>query len=212
VPNYCYNSLTITTKTPKQFAKLIQGITNDSEQPFDFNRIIPMPQELLDSPSPNNVNPNELIQKYGFPSWYEWRCAKWGTKWNASDVVMNLETPTEVHISFSTAWSPPIPVIETLAKKYPFADVTLSYEEEGMSFHGEIGFSEGKFLFQNEGEIDCEWRWEHYGECNCETDCGICDCECGCSQNTKQTICSSCNENDHQNNNDLPQYKSSERK
>jgi hypothetical protein len=131
-----------------------------------------------------------MIDKYGYSDWYDFRVAKWGTKWNACDVEMQLEDETEVSISFNTAWSPPLEVIEAIAKKYPFADITLSYYEEGMGVQGEI---------------------KNWGECNCE-DCGECDCECGCENGTGQTICSDCNENDHQNNNNLPEYTNKEQR
>ncbi len=206
MPNWTNNYLTITTQNTKQFTKLIQGIVGDSQQPLDFNRIIPMPKELEDSESPNNKNPDELTKKYGFPSWYEWRNANWGTKWNARDVELTLESETCVVFRFSTAWSPPISVFNKMAELYPFAEINYKYETED-GFVGEGEYSNGNLQFSDETEMTCEWRWENYGECQCETDCGICDCECGCEHNTKQTICSDCNENDHQNNNDLPQYK-----
>jgi hypothetical protein len=213
MPNWCSNDLTITTKTPKQFVKLIQGITNDSDQPFDFNRIIPTPQELLDSSSPNRTNPQEMKDKYGYEDWYNFRCARWGTKWNACDVEMRIESPTEVSISFNTAWSPPMPVIEAIAQKYPFADITLSFYEEGMGFAGEVVYSKGQLVSESEQETTCEWRIEKWGECyeGCEN-CGSCDCECGCEQTTQQTICSDCNDNDHQNNNELPQFTNKEQR
>ena len=206
MPNWTGNYLTLSTNNPKQFTKLIQGIVGDSEQPLDFNRIIPMPKELEDSESPNKKNPDELKQKYGFTDWYEWRVFNWGTKWNARDVELTLESPTCVSFRFSTAWSPPIPVIEKLTELYPFANITYQYDTED-GYIGELGYEDGEVIYREEGEMTCEWRWENYGECNCETDCGICDCECGCEQNTKQTICSDCNQNEHQNNNNLPQYK-----
>ena len=201
MPNWCSNDLTIITKTPKQFTKLIQGITNNNDQPFDFNRIIPVPEELSNTNSPNKENAQEMKDKYGYEDWYNFRCAKWGTKWNACDVEMRLESPTEVSISFNTAWSPPIPIIEAIAQKYPFADITFSYYEEGMGFAGEFVYSKGQLVSELEEETDCAWRIKKWGECYCE-DCGNCDCECGCEQPTSQTICDNCNQGTHENNND----------
>ena len=213
MPNWCSNYLQIETKTPKQFTKLIQGITNDSEQPFDFKRIIPIPKELEETTAPNRVNEQEMIAKYGYSDWYNFCCAKWGTKWNASNVDLQLTSTTSVSISFDTAWSPPIPVIEAIAEKYPFADITLSFYEEGMGFAGEVFFSKGEKVYEEEQETTCEWRIEKWGECyeGCEN-CGSCDCECGCEQTTQQTICSDCNDNDHQNNNELPQFTNKEQR
>ena len=45
---------------------------------------------------------NNII-KYGFPTWYEWRIANWGTKWNAfgTEILSNDE------IKFQTTWNCP---------------------------------------------------------------------------------------------------------
>lgn len=211
MPNWCYNAISISTKTPKQFAELIQGIMNDSEQPFDFNRIIPMPEELRDTEAFNQPNANELKQKYGFTDWYDWSSANWNTKWNACEVEFTIETSTNLSLTFNTAWSPPTPVIEKIAELFPFASIEHKYEESGMGYWGEVIYENGNAISSEEGEIDCEYRWKNWGECMCEEDCGICDCDCGCEQNTKQTICTSCNENDHQNNNNLSEYKTLEK-
>lgn len=53
------------------------------------------------------------IQQYGYDTWYDWCCAKWGTKWNAYDDNFDKE---ENVITFDTAWSCPIPVLCELAK------------------------------------------------------------------------------------------------
>jgi hypothetical protein len=198
MPNWCSNYLQIETKTPKQFTKLIQGITNDSEQPLDFDRVIPTPKELLETSAPNRTNAKEMKDKYGYEDWYEFRVSKWGTKWNASDVDLQLTSPTSLSISFNTAWSPPIPVIEAIAEKYPFASISLEYYEEGMGFAGEVCYEKGERVSESEQETNCEWRIEKWGECDpdCEN-CGECDCDCPCESRTQQTICKSCNEGVH---------------
>jgi len=198
MPNYCYNNLYITVEDNKQLDKIIQGITNNSEQLFDFNRIIPIPEELANTSAPNRTNPITLRDKYGFSDWYEWRCANWGTKWNASEVELNLETPEQIYIKFQTAWSPPIPVIKKIAEMFPFAYLTLDWEEES-GYYGRTEFAKGVMTFDMEGEMDCAYRIENWGDCHpdCEN-CGECDCEiCNCPNRSIQTICSSCNSGEH---------------
>jgi hypothetical protein len=198
MPNWCYNNLYITSEDNKQLEKVIQGITNNSEQLFDFNRIIEMPEELQNTKSPNNVNPDEMKAKYGFSDWYDWRSRNWGTKWNAKDVELNLDTPQQIHIRFSTAWSPPMPVITKIAEMFPFTYITLDWEEES-GFYGKTEYEKGIRVSDIEGEIDCVYRWENWGDCipDCE-DCGECDCEvCNCSNRTQQTLCNDCNEGKH---------------
>jgi hypothetical protein len=198
MPNWCSNNLYITVEDNKQLEKVIQGITNNSDQPFDFNRIIPIPEELQETSAPNNLNPDEMKAKYGFSDWYEWRVFNWGTKWNASDVELNLETPQQIHISFQTAWSPPLPVIEAISKQFPFTYITLDWEEEG-GYYGKLEFEKGVVTSNYEGEIDCAYRWQTWGDCipDCD-DCGECDCEvCNCSKRTQQTLCNDCNDGQH---------------
>lgn len=200
MPNWCYNMMTIKTDTPEQFVELVQGISNNSDQLFDFDRVIPMPEELRDTNSPNKVNPNELKQKYGFADWYEWRVFNWGTKWNASDVELTLNSPTELYLSFNTAWSPPTPVVTKIAELFPFATISHKYEEEGMGFYGLLEYEQGELVSEIEGQMDCEYRRQTWGECYEECpDCGKCDCEvCDCPNRSNQTICKDCNNNNHQ--------------
>lgn len=197
MPNWCYNYLQISVEDNKQLEKVIQGITNNSEQPFDFNRIIPMPEELEDTSAPNKLNPDELIAKCGYPDWYEWRVVNWGTKWNASDVELTFEK-NAIQIRFQTAWSPPTPVIKKIAEKFPFASMTLNWEEES-GYYGESGYTNGEMDYENDGEMDCAYRIENWGDCHpdCRT-CGECDCEvCDCPNRALQTICESCNSGEH---------------
>lgn len=63
---------------------------------------------------------------------YEWCCAKWGTKWNASCVSIE-EDDCRVSIIFHSAWGPPAPVIIRLIKKFPELQFSLSCEIEGDS-------------------------------------------------------------------------------
>lgn len=59
-----------------------------------------------------NTYINNMIT-YGYDTWYDWSCAKWGTKWNAYDSYAN-ETENEIY--FSTAWSCPLPILDKLAE------------------------------------------------------------------------------------------------
>ena len=58
-----------------------------------------------------NAYINNMLE-YGYDTWYDWSCAKWGTKWNACDVYME----TENTLVFNTAWSAPLPVLDKLAE------------------------------------------------------------------------------------------------
>ena len=70
-----------------------------------------------------NAYINNIIN-YGYDTWYDWSCAKWGTKWNAYDILFDEDNSV---IEFDTAWSCPIPVLDKLAE--------ICYEY-GVSFTG----------------------------------------------------------------------------
>jgi len=92
------------------------------------------------------------IEKYGHGTWYNWSYDNWGTKWNACDVYIHEKQEDYFHVGFSTAWSPPVPVIEALMEQHPNLDVELEYSESGMGFAGTLG-RQGGITFDNEGEI-----------------------------------------------------------
>ena len=67
---------------------------------------------------------SDLIKKYGFDNWYDWRLHNWGTKWGAYDKDFS-----DGRYSFSTAWSPPGDIIiEMLLKDIP--DFNYDWEDE----------------------------------------------------------------------------------
>ena len=95
-------------------------------------------------------------QETGCRDWYEWRVGAskstycdghWGTKWNASCFgPLDGATDTQALIAFSTAWSPPRPVIVELSKNYPKLTFTLKYWECGCGFRGILRAKAGKVL------------------------------------------------------------------
>ena len=112
MPNHCKNILVITSDN----AGLLQSLMNELKQAdsyeVDFlSKLVPFTEET------NYV-------------WdYDWCVENWGTKWDIFDIVhASLEGDT-LTISFSTAWSPPIPALEKAADTYGFV-WTLSWLEE----------------------------------------------------------------------------------
>ena len=64
------------------------------------------------------------IRKYGEKNWYDWQVKNWGTKWNGCDTCVNGDDNT---ISFNTAWSCPIEILQELSK---ITDVVVSFADE----------------------------------------------------------------------------------
>jgi hypothetical protein len=154
MPNWCNNSLTL-IGSDESLDKLVENYVvkdDNNEIQLDFNKIVPMPVELKGtvSPTPDDIDPElqkTLLEKYGVDNWYDWCVGNWGTKWNSSDTYSN-----QYGISFTTAWSPPVPVIGKLAQLIG-KDLRLTYIEEGMGFCGETIASADGSLVDNEYEI-----------------------------------------------------------
>ena len=89
------------------------------------------------------------LMKYDAPTWYEWCCNNWGTKWNAcscSETNENSKT-----ISFQTAWSTPLPVMIKLSEMFPNIEMHMEYADE------DLGQNCGAYTLQS-GEIKSEYR------------------------------------------------------
>lgn len=82
---------------------------------IDFNKLVPMPQELL-----NNGG------------WYDWRNANWGTKWNAYHTE---KVEGENTIFFLTAWGGVPELMNLLASKFPNVTFYYDYASEDIGYH-----------------------------------------------------------------------------
>lgn len=143
------------TTTISQLAKTDEGSRTDKLAATHINHYLKMtPDEQtayeaelykkVSQPMLGDNNPFDIGQlaienliNYGHYDWYGWRIDNWDTKWNACDLV----TVDDVHeLCFSTAWSPCIKVIKTLAAKYPDVPFRYIYDEMGMQFAGAIKY------------------------------------------------------------------------
>lgn len=79
----------------------------------------------------------------GYPGWFEWNIANWGTKWGAYQYKERGRSPGWFVFEFQTAWSVPIPIFEKLVDMYPglrFETVTI--DEGGPEYEGVFSRSE----------------------------------------------------------------------
>lgn len=126
MPNWCENVLTLRAENRERLLEVLAEIGHE-KSPLDFSRVIPEPD--TETYRDSQVGPG------AFPEWYEWRIGNWGTKWNAGDVEMD-ENEAQAVFTFNTAWSPPVPIVEKLAEKFPDLIVALAFDEPGMDFGG----------------------------------------------------------------------------
>lgn len=184
MPNWCYNTLTITGK-PKALNKMLKQVKVDKnrvddfnenqETIFSFNKVIPMPESEKDN-------------------WYEWRVQNWGTKWNAD---VQYETTDqwengEVFIEFNTAWAMPIPVLETLSKQHPTLTFFMRAYEESYAFWQIFTLKNGNYKEFSEGEFESCAEFNEFGLTHHE--CEVCQewlDECD-NSNKREVLCSTC--------------------
>jgi hypothetical protein len=140
MPNWCQNTLSI-SGNKNEINKVLELIRGN-ETAFDLNKVIPMPEEFKNTASPvpddQKVLQKQLAKKYGSGNWYDWSLNNWGTKWNTNGAEIIDDSGTSVKIYCDTAWSPPVPVVKALSKKFPKIRFVLSYCEPGMCFAGEL--------------------------------------------------------------------------
>jgi hypothetical protein len=66
------------------------------------------------------------VQRYGWKDWYDWSIDNWGTKWNASEGMVDDENQV---IEFETAWSMPEGIIKEICKYTP---IRIEYADEDL--------------------------------------------------------------------------------
>ena len=135
MPNWCENRLVVASEDKKGMKKFLSllGVSedwmdSDRHRPDKVENLLsvfyPMPKELEGTKSPSSS-----------PNWYSWCIDNWGTKWDVTAYVDDLDTEYLV-LTFESAWSPPVQWLEKVAKDYPTLDFILRYDEGGMCFMG----------------------------------------------------------------------------
>lgn len=155
MPNWITNKVEVIGKG-QDIVELRNLMHTDDNFQFDFQKILPMPEELSDTTSPYQGTPEEskrLKEKYGANDWYSWSIENWGTKWNASEVTYSEVTKMDdgrfiMDITFDTAWSVPAPFMLALGKRFDKCHFKGMYADEDLgSNYGEYEIENGQPLF-----------------------------------------------------------------
>jgi len=160
--NDCWNRVTITG--PDDALAAVAEFVRSDESEFDFERVLPTPEALygtlvLTGPIDRGewaltrevegqlraIPEGEraaLRAQYGSDNWHDWHCERWGTKWNAYRAT-SLRSERALAYRFVTAWDPPTPVLEALARRFPAIRIRHQHATE------EIGCAwyEGRYWF-----------------------------------------------------------------
>lgn len=142
MPNWCYNIATLSHKDPAQIKRVVDAFDRDSL----FAEFVPVPEALMDTRTTSHGGSDaaekdalraDNREQYGYASWYDFRIAKWGTKWDvgAGDGVCDQQNNKTVTLHFDSAWSPPVEWYEKMHRDFGFS-ITAYYNEPGLVFCG----------------------------------------------------------------------------
>ena len=162
MPNWCWNNLTV-SGDEKELQDFVEKSTTQEGRDFSFNGTFPMNDDLDISAGTHNTDQEEqrVLNKglYGHSNWYDWRISEWGTKWDADEAqVSDHNENNYFHVSFQTAWAPPIDWLKNIAMDYPNLEFELEYDEEGMGFGG-------TFTIQGDDQQDAQWDTSSASDC-----------------------------------------------
>lgn len=111
MPNWCYNSVTLSHEDTSKIDALEAELSK--EEPQVFQHLRPNPTGEWD---------------------YAWSVDNWGTKWDINPMDWDRVGDNSITINFDSAWSPPTAMYEFLDSEG--WNVTALYHEPGMGFAG----------------------------------------------------------------------------
>ena len=137
MPNWCYNRVEVYIEDEEEVKRWKETVES-KESKFDFNKIVPMPEELEGTvKGTNHVPSEELKEKYGADNWYDWSINNWGVKWNVTVDEGEVDDDDDfITYTFDTAWGPPHEIFYALRKKFPDMSISWFFDEPGMQFAG----------------------------------------------------------------------------
>ncbi len=185
MPNWCENTLIVAGEkwNIEDFMTQIanqEDIGDDRVEEYHIlHNLYPTPESLNvpatfrgagEESDPHHIERLSNIKEHGYADWYEWRNAKWGTKWGDCETQLTDQDYRDnfgkVMLSFNSAWGPPYEGIKYIATIFPRLLFDLRYYEEGMCFQGYITIMGEKIIAEQEMEFmqDSERRWEWVDE------------------------------------------------
>ena len=159
MPNHVKNKMTI-SGNPESIDRLLAKVTT-SESQFDFNGIIPMPDDIFKG----NLGYEER-RMYGAKNWYDWSWDNWGTKWNAYEITVERDYDDQLRVEFLTAWSEPEPIFYALNEQYPDLDIYVEFANEDLGRDCGV-FQNGDLIYYDDNENAFEYAadiWEYTEE------------------------------------------------
>lgn len=163
MPNWCENSLRLIgpLQTRKVFERAIAVKDGDVERYSICASLIPRPVEFEDeSPSPETKH--KLRMLYGADGWYDWSVINWGTKWGDCETS---RAPNEFgEYFFTSAWSPPIAMLEPISVMFPDLVFELVFAEYGEGFAGAAIARDGYVLHESDNIVTPDGIFDDEGD------------------------------------------------
>ena len=149
----CGSSTDKGLKAYKEFAEIYQlGVVRTKKELLN----IPESSEKAFLKYKKNIDPEDWENgrqafrntlKYGYPTWYEWSCHNWGTKWNACGYEEGVDYSQSEKLWFQTAWSAPHPILQKLSEQYPDIKFTHEWADEDLGVNcGRTEYFGGKIV------------------------------------------------------------------
>ena len=172
MPNHVFNNIAVVGSEEDILAFRAKASMNERE--FSYWNFITPPAEALASGEYWATRGWVAGKETGHTpnNWYEFNTREWGTKWDTYDLETSF-APQAFYASFSSAWSPPLPVFEAMAEQHPELTFTFSWEEE-QGWGGEALGQSGDFSIYKEWDIPESHAdyvaLDREDSCNCNQD------------------------------------------
>ena len=109
MPNWVQNVVKIKSND-KVILNSVKDFLSEGDNLFNFSKVIPMPEDE--------------------PDWYNWNISNWGTKWNAADAELSVDSNDSViTYCYNTAWAPALPVLVQLTTLFPTISLFTRFVE-----------------------------------------------------------------------------------
>lgn len=150
------NLTTLRAPTPDPLAAFNAGDYGAASKRLEQGNMLRL---MTKGPFPKDFQPKEFedfilciraLKEHGFPSWYEWAKANWGTQWNA----YSTKRVSDTVVTFQTAWSMPKEIMIALTKQFPHEQFRIRWADE------DFGSNAGDITF-NSTAIISGWQLEN---------------------------------------------------
>jgi hypothetical protein len=172
MPNFCENELVITGEGVQACLEFIKGEEHGQETVFDFNKVVPYPEKYRKMDEETDPLFERLkamsfeeraayLKEHEYPKdgynsgGHEWCIEHWGTRSSPYEVQLDTDGDSYAELYFTTAWSPPEPVIMELSRRFPELRFQLQFWEGGAAYAG--------VLIVKAGATVVDHQWEYSG-------------------------------------------------